>query len=153
MGTGALGGLEATSCFPGLPQGGDGGRSVTVRMPASGLEPRFSGRSRAWPEPLEAWTLGPVAPGAHPALPAAEAGKSLRNGAASPHGWARAQSPGGPVRCRPLSSRKVARGCGRVDSPHRCPPGQAPVPPPPGPDDRSPSLPSGLRAELSRGLR
>lgn len=87
-----------TSCFPGLAQGGDGGRPVTVRTPASGLEPGISGRSRAWPEPLEDWTLGPVAPGAHPASPAAGSGKSLRNGAGSPHGWARSQSPAGLVR-------------------------------------------------------
>lgn len=93
-----LGGLEVTSCFPGLAQGGDGGRSVTVRTAASGLEPGISGHSRAWPESLEAWTLGPVAPGAHPALPAAGAGKSLRSGTASPHGWAHSQSLASLVR-------------------------------------------------------
>ena len=130
---GALGGLAVTSCFPGLPRGGDGGRSVTVRTPASGLELRISGHSRAWPEPLEAWTLGPVAPGAHPALPAAEAGKSLRNGA-PPH-------TAGPVhRARPawytlpaLEQQEGSGGLREGGQPSPLPTRPGPGPPAPRP--------------------
>lgn len=75
-GDGNAGRVKGDKLLPWAGPGWGWGQLVTVRTPASGLELGISGGGRAWPEPLEARTLGPAAPGA----PSCSAVTSSRRG-------------------------------------------------------------------------
>lgn len=129
------GGVKGDKLLPWAGPGWGWGQLVTIRTPASGLELGISGWQGLARGPWrpDTWPSGPREPVLLCGHQQQE-GKSLRNRAELPTGgWARAQSPAGLVRWRPLSSRKATWGCRRVYSLHPCPRGQAQSPRPRGP--------------------